>query len=694
MTPPGLSRSVARAFYGARSGLREAQERAIEPLLAGRDALVIAGTGSGKTEAVVAPVLDRHLAEAHSQDGSGVTYLYLSPTKALANDMAARLSGPLDSLHLLVGRRHGDNNDLGKARSPDLVITTPESLDIELVKQQPRYRSVRAVIIDEVHQLVSTQRGLQLAVLLERLERWLERPLQVAGMSATLADPLASWAQMRPGRSCDVIEVPGRRARSVVIRREQSEQALVDLLAQTSSKGKVLVFARSRGETEALAAGLGDTSPFGRRVYVHHSSLDRKVREQVEADLKGKDATICAATSTLELGIDIGDINLVVLVGPPPDWRSLEQRIGRTNRRGDRTDVIGVVPPLTKFPLLDLCYFLGLIRQIDRELPRRERPARLFGALAQQAVSIVRQGGDWVHTRELSALLGTAPDVNDDQVSAILERLVDAEVLARHPVRNMLGSGPGLEQILENGEAWSNFPAGSQSFQLYENDRRIGEVPFTGHNLKLLQPMHLVAFRGRTLQVQRVVRRYEVHVKAATGKPLDKLRFGGAGAVRDPYLVAAVPRVLRDAAAADLLGRRAATWWEEARLHVLEALPDDVPCWDGSQGVGHATFAGVWINNVLAELTGGGSAGEAVVHLPRQLDTGTLPAFDELDVVALAANPEAAGLTTWQKLLPPELLAAEVLDPWHNDPVYRDNWERIRTATTSKRDDDRLSALG
>jgi ATP-dependent Lhr-like helicase len=694
MTAPDLSRSVARAFYGSRTGLREAQQRAIEPLLAGRDALVIAGTGSGKTEAVVAPVVDCHLSDAHALDGKGVTYLYLSPTKALANDMAARLEGPLESIHLTVGRRHGDNNDLGRVRAPDLLITTPESLDIELVKQQPRYRSIRAVVIDEVHQLVSTQRGLQLAVLLERLERWLERTLQVAGMSATLADPLASWEQMRPGRPCDVIEVEGRRERSVVLRREQSEQALVELLAQTSSKGKVLVFARSRGETEALAAGLGECSPFGRRVYVHHSSLDRRIREQVELDLKGKDATLCAATSTLELGIDIGDINLVVLVGPPPDWRSLEQRIGRTNRRGDRTDVIGVVPPLTKLPLLDLCYFLGLISQIDRKLPRRERPARLYGALAQQAVSMVRQGGDWSRVSDLSSVLATAPGVRPDDVLEILERLVEADVLARHPVRNMLGSGPELEQILENGEAWSNFPAGSQSFQLYENDRRLGEVPFSGYNLKLLQPGNLVAFKGRTLRVERVVRRYEVRVKTTTGKALDKLRFGGAGPVRDPYLVGAVPRVLSDPHSVDALGRRAAGWWEVAAPHVLEGLGDGLPVWRGAQGVGHATFAGVWINNVLAELSGGGSAGEAVVHLDRALDPSSLPAFDELDTLALGANPEAAGLTTWQRLLPPALLAAEVLDPWHHDPIYRQTWKRLRTSSLAWTMDDRLSALG
>ena len=691
-----LSRATAQAFYGARSSLREAQELAVAPVLAGDDVLVIAGTGSGKTEAVVAPVVDRHLSAALRDEGL-VTYLYLSPTKALANDMAARLEVPLSSLHVQIGRRHGDRNDLARKTSPpQFLITTPESLDIELVKQHPRLRGVRAVIVDEVHQLAGTQRGLQLCMLLLRLERWLERPLQVTGMSATLADPEASWRQIRPERRCTLIQTVSRREREVVLRREQSDEGLSSLLAKTASAGKVLVFARSRGETEAIASSVGVSSGFGGRVYVHHSSLDVSVREQVEHDLKGRDATLCVATSTLELGIDIGDINLVVLVGAPPDWRSLEQRIGRTNRRGDRTNVIGVVPPKAKQPVLELAYFLGLLGQSDGVLAREERPAQLYGALAQQAVSIVRQAGEWVHVKEVTAVLSRAPGTTDDDAAEIVQALVDAEVLQRHAVRNMVGSGPDLERLVDGGEAWGNFPASSQSLNLFTASGRVGEVPMSPHNAKLLQPGRLVAFRGRVFAVERLVRGREVHLRPASGKAEDTLKFGGNAPVRDPYLVRQLPAVLRDADLPRHLGTSARAWWDEAAPHLTAALGDDhVPYWRAQEGFAHATFGGLWINHVLLALQDGhGVAGEAVVHLPNILDQKQMPAFEATDELALKHSPRISGLTSWQKLLPPRLLGDEVLSAWRTDPVYRESWERLRTQQIRAAADERLSALG
>lgn len=690
-----LSRATSRAFYGARSGLREAQELAVEPILAGDDVLVIAGTGSGKTEAVVAPLVDRHLESALSAEGL-VTYVYVSPTKALANDMAARLERPLAELHLDVGRKHGDRDDLSKKRVPQFLIITPESLDIQIVARQPRLLGVKAVILDEVHQVAGTQRGLQLCLVLLRLEAWLGREVQATGMSATLADPASAWAQVRPGRPCTVIQTDARRERAFVLRRAESDGAVSDLLAKTSAKGKVLVFARSRGETEAIAANVGEGTGFGRRVYVHHSSLDVDVREQVERDLKGRDATLCVATSTLELGIDIGDINLVVLVGPPPDWRSLEQRIGRTNRRGDRTDVLGVIAPSSKLPVLDMAYFLGLIAQANGELQREEIPSQQYGAVAQQAVSMLRQSGDWLHRRDLAAVLARAPGVSTEDVDDILDALVSADVFVNHPIRNMVGSGPGIEQIVDSGDAWSNFPASSQVVHLFDGNRRIGEVPMSPHNARLLQPGRLLAFKGRVMEVERLVRGREVHLRPTTGKPQDKLTFGGNAGTRDPYLVQQLPLVLADRGHDRHLSTSAREWWSASSTHLTDAIDaGGVPCWRGSEGVAHATFSGLWINRVLLSLQGDhGRADEVVVHLPNRLVLADLPDFETLDAAAVKCSPRLAGLTSWQKLLPVPLLEREVLSTWHGDPVYRRAWTRLQASTCSLSHDDRLSALG
>lgn len=691
----GLSRAVAHAFYGTRAGLREAQELSIEPLLAGRDTLVVAGTGSGKTEAVIAPIVDRYLANAHDAPHH-VTVLYVSPTKALANDIAARLSGPLEQLGLSVGRRHGDRNDLKRKTAPAVLITTPESLDIELVRKQAAYRGIKAVIVDEVHQLVGTQRGLQLCLLLARLESWLGYAVQAAGMSATLANPAATWAQLRPGRTCDVLSVTSHRERRFVLRREQSRASVAELLRRTSSRGKVLVFAGSRTETESLAASIGLESAFGRRVYVHHSSLDVSVREQVEADLKGRDATLCIATSTLELGIDIGDINLVVLVGAPSDWRSFEQRIGRTNRRGDRTDVIGVVPPRTETPVFELACFLGLIGQANRELRRDESTPVLVGAVAQQAVSAIRQSSDWTPLRQLEDLLTTAPGIARQDVVDIVESLVDGQVLARHPVRNSIGVGERLEKVEADGEAWSNFPSVSQVVNLFEQNRRIGEAPGSPHNRQLLEKGKTVVFNGRPLYVERVVRGQEAHLRPSASRPDGELRFGGNAPIRDPYLIVQLPVVFADPRCVEHLATAESAWWREAAAHLNAAVrPGELPTWRSPGGTGQATFAGLWVNKVLlAASTNAGTAGEAIVYSDAPIDPGSLPDFDDLDTVAVSECPRIEGLTSWQKLLPPRLLAAELLAPWRTDPIYRESWERIQASQIRVVADDRLSALG
>src|SRR5688572_27715088 len=128
MSSTALSTDVGRAFYGSFRELKTAQRGAIEPVMAGRDVLVMAGTASGKTEAVLAPIIQRWLPAMRQQTGS--TILYITPTRALANDLLRRIEPPMDALGLTVGIRHGERNDLCRARKPDLLITTPESLDV------------------------------------------------------------------------------------------------------------------------------------------------------------------------------------------------------------------------------------------------------------------------------------------------------------------------------------------------------------------------------------------------------------------------------------------------------------------------------------------------------------------------------------------------------------------------------------
>ncbi len=137
-----LERQVAAAFYGRFSSLRPAQDAAIQPLVSGQNVILSSGTGSGKTEAVVAPLLNRYWRQAVESDT--LTILYIAPTKALANDLAKRLHAPLEALGLLVGVRHGDRDDLASGKTPHFLLTTPESLEVMLFRKDKALSSTGA----------------------------------------------------------------------------------------------------------------------------------------------------------------------------------------------------------------------------------------------------------------------------------------------------------------------------------------------------------------------------------------------------------------------------------------------------------------------------------------------------------------------------------------------------------------------
>lgn len=173
-----LDPQVAAAFYGTFSGLRPVQVAAIEPLLNGRNVVLSSGTGSGKTEAVIAPLLSCFWLDALRDEQT--VMLYIAPTKALINDLAKRIEAALQSLSLRVGIRHGDQNDLNVIAKPHVLITTPESLNVMLRRKELVLTQIRCVVIDEIHQLFNTQRGLHLAILLWRLKKFAGRPIQWA----------------------------------------------------------------------------------------------------------------------------------------------------------------------------------------------------------------------------------------------------------------------------------------------------------------------------------------------------------------------------------------------------------------------------------------------------------------------------------------------------------------------------------
>jgi ATP-dependent helicase Lhr and Lhr-like helicase len=338
--------------------LTEVQARALAPLLAGRNCVLAAPTASGKTEAALAPMLERDLQRRYKENSgravkqakrTRVRVLYVVPTRALSRDMARRLNEPLRKLAISMAVKTGDEPALNWSRPPEFLITTPESLD-SLLANRPRVLcDVRAVVLDELHLYDDTPRGDQLRILLNRLRRIrafarsrgdaTNDELQFCALSATMHD--AARLAARYFTNPVLIQAEGSRALDAELLPLTGPVALRELFAKLRDRSckKVLAFCQRRAECEEWAYLLRGSAPFGDDVMVHHASLSAHARHTVEEKFARREAALCFATQTLELGIDIGDVDLILLVGPPDNFGSFLQRLGRGNRRTARTAV-------------------------------------------------------------------------------------------------------------------------------------------------------------------------------------------------------------------------------------------------------------------------------------------------------------------------------------------------------------------
>jgi ATP-dependent Lhr-like helicase len=338
------------AFLARFGRFTEIQALAVEPLLAGKNCMLVSATASGKTEAALMPLIERIKHNQSQQSRNSLRLLYVVPTRALTRDLARRLAQPLEQLAISLQIKTGDEPALKPARPPQLLLTTPESLDSLLANRPRMLKDVRAVVLDEIHLLDNTARGDGLRILLNRLRR-LRRyacsrgdssteEVQFCALSATVPDPMAVAA--RYFREPVVIQTEGQRRFDAELTEMRGTESLLKLFADFQRRGirKALAFCNSRAECEQWASACLKRSPFGDRVFVHHSSLDMRVRHAAERNFAVSEAALCFATSTLELGIDIGDVDLVIMIGPPENTSAFLQRLGRGNRRAARAAVV------------------------------------------------------------------------------------------------------------------------------------------------------------------------------------------------------------------------------------------------------------------------------------------------------------------------------------------------------------------
>jgi ATP-dependent Lhr-like helicase len=333
--------------------LRPLQEEAVAPLLAGEDAVLLAPTAGGKTEAATFPLLSAMAA----QRWSGTSVLYVCPLKALLNNLLPRLQAYTGWLGRTAALWHGDVNATGRGKiltsRPDVLLTTPESIEAMLVSANVDHRAffsgLRAIVVDEVHAFAGDDRGWHLLAVLERLQRVVGHPVQRIGLSATVGNPedLLVWLQgsgagKRPGRvvapGVDQAGHPGAAPAvppgEIQLDYVGSVGNAATVIAALHRGEKRLVFCESRRLVEELGASLRAK---GVTTFLSHASLSVDERRRAEdAFAEARDCVI-VSTSTLELGIDVGDLDRVIQLDAPNTVASFLQRLGRTGRRPGST---------------------------------------------------------------------------------------------------------------------------------------------------------------------------------------------------------------------------------------------------------------------------------------------------------------------------------------------------------------------
>ncbi|MEC8168371.1 MAG: DEAD/DEAH box helicase, partial [Candidatus Thermoplasmatota archaeon] len=326
------------------------QEHVLPDVMEGHDRLIIAPTGSGKTMAGILPLFHRCLTESWPS----MSILYITPLRALNRDVDRRLTELAEAVGLRVDVRHGDTSQSQRAKQtrnpPNLLVTTPETFQLMFSGKNLRamLSSVKAVVVDEVHDLAASERGWQLGVGLSRLEALTGSSVQRLGLSATVGNPdeVAHW--LSPGRAQPLITT-GQRITELTVESPtplpEDEIGAVDealspkqhaayrhLCHILRTQSPCLVFVNSRSDAETLSTRLQAMAP-DLNIGVHHGSLAAETRQQMEDELRDGTLSGLVCTSSLELGIDVGSVRRIVQVHSPKSVDRMLQRVGRADHR-------------------------------------------------------------------------------------------------------------------------------------------------------------------------------------------------------------------------------------------------------------------------------------------------------------------------------------------------------------------------
>jgi ATP-dependent Lhr-like helicase len=585
--------------------LRAVQEQTIDAVLDGANTVVLAPTAGGKTEASIFPVLSKILTE----EPPPVAALYVCPIRALLNNQEDRINSYCRMVGLSAFKWHGDVSEHRRhtfRKSPSHVLmTTPESLEVMMISERTDVRKLlvglQTVIIDEVHAFAADDRGAHLAALLERIVQMVERDVQRVGLSATVGNPrvIGQWMQgssQRPFRLVD----PPRPApeRDVTIDCfAEVEDAAVE--AGKLGRGKKsLVFVESRRRAETVAHAMAGS---GVEVFIHHSSVSREERELAEQQFASGQNTAIVCTATMELGIDVGDLDQVMQVDAPGSVASFLQRMGRTGRRAGRRANTAFLCTTSEA----LLQAAAVARLADRGWVEDVRPAEhAVHILAHQIMALGLQEGGVSRHKVLGWIQDAYPfnGIDEEQLETLLSTMLSRQIL--YEADGFLSLGAKGEQLYGRKNFFELYAVFSSPpvFRVVHGRDEIGYIQarfVQGHD----EQKGPLCFRlgGRAWQVVETVwQRGLMMVRPAdAGRvpnwlgPPSVLSYEICQAIRETLVSNdSAGAVLTPAATAELRAVR------EGYADLLELAA--APLESTSDGVTWHTFAGGAINRVLA----------------------------------------------------------------------------------------------
>jgi ATP-dependent helicase Lhr and Lhr-like helicase len=580
--------------------LREAQVDACRVLFDTPHHLLIAsGTASGKTEAAFFPALT----ELYERPSSSVGILYIAPLKALINDQFTRLNDLLREGGISVWHWHGDVPQADKTKlmqNPSGVLQiTPESLE-GLLMNRPNaipalFHDLRFIVVDEVHAFMGADRGIQVLSQLARISRMAGCAPRRIGLSATLSDydSVTQWlaagtrervevSAPQGGRklrlSVEHFSFPDARDERQAEHLERAKQAYYDYVYEHTHHKKALIFTNSRSDAETVTLELRRTAAKrGERdvFHVHHGSISAMLREETEAALRqGPGPAVAAATLTLELGIDLGELERVLQLGAPYSCASFVQRLGRSGRRGDAaSEMIFVTPEeedeeaqLPARMPWSLLRAIAVIELYVREkwvepLVVRQLPV---GLLYHQTMSILKSMGE-AEPEDLQAAVLSLPSFQGID-PADYENFLTYMLGMGHIERMDEGSliiGMAGERVVNNFRFYAVFKD-DEEHVVYNGTEEIGSIT------TVPPPGYCFALAGKLWKVEEVDNRHKaVYVKTSRGK-VDTLWLGAGGDVHT-RIMTKIRDILGDSALYPYLAPSAAARLERARRLAKES---------------------------------------------------------------------------------------------------------------------------